>query len=291
MALLAILGPGPAPALAQDVSVFAPGSVSRPDDNLYRGSFTADGTTFYFFRKVTEGREDYRIYRSTRHAGAWGSPVEVRLGAGGESNLYPAVSPDGRHLVFTSYRPFPGDTSATPNANLWHAELDAGDWGEPRPLTLLSVPGNYDAGPWFDRRGALHWVSVSPDWQTRWHRVAAGPDAESWQDDPLLAPWADWRDDVRLWGATPSPDGDLMVLDVSERPNGGRWEPSDLWLARRITDGWSEPRRLGPAINTPGDYENFVVFSPDGRDMLFVRGFTTYYRVALSQLEHSAAHD
>jgi len=45
-------------------------------------------------------------------------------------------------------------------------------------------------------------------------------------------------------------------------------------------------RRLGPAVNTSSDYENFVVFSPHGRDMLFVRDFTTYYRVPVSQLGH-----
>jgi hypothetical protein len=33
-------------------------------------------------------------------------------------------------------------------------------------------------------------------------------------------------------------------------------------------------------VNTPEAYENFVLFSPDGRGLYFVRGFGQYYRIS-----------
>lgn len=268
---------------AQDVSVFAPGVVSVNGGNVFRGAFTPNGAEFYFFRKMTQGQEDYRIYRSTREPEGWGAPVRIRLGEGEHSDLYPTVSPDGRRLVFSSYRPFPGDTSSKPNANLWLAEWEGEGWGDPVPLTALSTPENYDAGPWFGGDGVLHWVSLEPDWRTRWPRRTSALDGEGYEADDLLTPWDDWRDDLRVRGGRPSPDGRLMVLDVSVLM-GGRPGPTDLWISRKTETGWGEPVRLGGTVNTADQFENFEVFSPDGRFLYFVRNFETYHRVAVDEL-------
>ncbi|MEO8587889.1 MAG: hypothetical protein ABI432_00830 [Flavobacteriales bacterium] len=52
----------------------------------------------------------------------WSEPSMVHFGAKNTSDLYPAPSPDGSVVVFTSYRPIPGDTSSHPSANLWYVE-------------------------------------------------------------------------------------------------------------------------------------------------------------------------
>ena len=39
--------------------------------NVFRGTFTSDGDTLYYFKNVTEGEEDYRIFRSHRSDGSW----------------------------------------------------------------------------------------------------------------------------------------------------------------------------------------------------------------------------
>ena len=52
-----------------------------------------------------------------------------------------------------------------------------------------------------------------------------------------------------------------MLLEVSPKPGGQqRPGPSDLWMSRRDGGGW----RL-----------------PDGCDLIFVRDFSAFYRVAL----------
>ncbi|MEN8376473.1 MAG: hypothetical protein ABFS34_13590 [Gemmatimonadota bacterium] len=274
-----------------EVEVFGPGTISVQGESLYKGTFTPDGREFLFFRKVGDAGEDFRIYRSGLGDDGWGSPELLDLGAPGSSDLYPAVSPDGRWLVFSSYRPFPGDTTSSPNANLWFSAREGDGWRAPHPMLGASVPANYDAGPWFDSASWLHYHTTLPDWsQTFAMRVAPGATlAEGASSmDPLIEPFADWREGLHVWSGTPSPDGSLMILDVSEIDAEGRRGPTDLWAVWRHEGEWTEPRRLDDEVNRPESYENFVVFSPDGGDLFFVRGFATYYRLPVDRLPATA---
>lgn len=272
-------------------SVFGPGTISKPGGSLYRGRFSPDGGEFWFFRKVAKKGEDYRIFRSRRRPEGWAEPEQVTFGAAGVSDLYPTPSPDGRTLVFTSYRPFPGDTGAHPNANLWYVERRGGGWSEPRPMRGASTPASYDSQPWFDASGTLHFASTTPDWKRTHHRkLPPGVELGSagFEPDPLVDPWRDWDPSRYVWHAFPSPDGTFALLEVSDLDEKGHRGPSDLWLVQREAGGWGPPRRLGPEIDTPEAYENFPVFTPDGRAVLFDRGFETYYQVSIADLLASA---
>jgi hypothetical protein len=283
--LLLVLLLAPA-ASAQEATmgatVFAPGTISIEGGNVYRGAFTPDGREFWFFRKVTEGEEDYRIFVSRlSDDGSWGAPERVLL-AGEYSELYPSISPDGGRMVFTSYRSVPGDTTDHPNANLWYVDRNPdGSWGTPVFMSAASTLANYDNNPRFRPDGAVEFGSTTPDWSrndrfvTRWDGTRYGPP----EPDPMPDAWARWRDDVTISNATLSPDGTLAVLDVREQDDEGRPGPSDLWFSRLVEGGWSEPERLAAGVNTPGDFENFAVFSPDGGTLHFVRGFHLYWRV------------
>lgn len=265
-----------------EATVFAPGTISIEGGNVYRGAFTPDGREFWFFRKVTEGEEDYRIFVSRlSDDGSWGAPERVLL-AGEYSELYPSISPDGGRMVFTSYRSVPGDTTGHPNANLWYVDRNPdGSWGTPVFMSAASTLANYDNNPRFRPDGAVEFGSTTPDWSrndrfvTRWDGTRYGPP----EPDPLPDAWAGWRDDVSISNATLSPDGTLAILDVREQDEEGRPGPSDLWFSRLDDGGWSEPERLAAGVNTPGDFENFAVFSPDGSTLHFVRGFHLYWRV------------
>ena len=267
------------------VETFAPGVVTVPGESLYRGRFSPDGDRFYFFRKVTPGEEDYRIFVTRRTAtGGWGEAERVEVG-GEHSDLYPTLSPDGTTLVFASYRPPP--SGPTGQANLWYARRDGDGWDEPVYMDEASDPRAYNPGPTFDPDGWLRYKREV--WGPRPERdhlrvpVAAdgfGPP----ERDPLLDPFQDWREDVRLWEGTLSPDGSLLILGVSElHPVTGQATPSDLWVTRREEDGWSEPVALSGAVNSPG-WETFVTFTPDGRYRLFGRGSTTYHIVPVADL-------
>src|SRR5687767_5531102 len=173
-------GGSPAPT-PEDPEVLGPEAVSV--GNVFRGSFTPEGDTLYFFRNVTEGREDYRVFRTHRAGARWSDPERVALG-GEFSDLYPALSPDGRRMVFSSYRPAPGDTSSHPSAYLWYVERGdsaGGAWGAPVFMAEASAWGHYHAQPSFTADGALHFNRSGWDYRghsehvSRWNGRAFGP--------------------------------------------------------------------------------------------------------------------
>lgn len=288
--LILILIPSPSIAFSMQygstgeaAAVFGPGTISIEGGNVFRGAFSPDGREFWFFRKVTEGAEDYRIFVSRlADDGSWGVPERVLLG-GDYSELYPSISPEGGRMVFASYRAVPGDTIDHPNANLWYVDRNSdGSWSTPVFMSAASTLANYDNNPRFRPDGAIEFGSTTPDWSrtdrfvTRWDGTRYGVP----ETDPLLDAWAGWRDDVSIANATLSPDGALAILDVRERDDEGRLGPSDLWFSRRVDGGWSDPEPLAGGVNTPDDFENFAVFSPDGNAIHFVRGFQLYWRIA-----------
>ncbi len=269
----------------EEISVFAEDIVSVENDNLFRGNFSPDGDSFYFFRKIDPDAEDYRIWVTTNNGERWGQPIRVVLGEDGHSDLYPTISPDGERLVFSSYRPVDGDTSNHPNANLWMSRRNGSGWGDPVLLGASTTLANYDAGPWIDGDGVLHWVSTTPDWRNRMPRLSRPTENgyAAFESDPKLDRWANLSGQFRLWDAIPSPDGSFVILGVS-RLEGNRPLPSDLWIAFRQGSGWSEPVSLGETVNSAGNHENFVTFDPTSGDMLFVRAFATYFRVSRESL-------
>jgi hypothetical protein len=88
------------------------------------------------------------------------------------------------------------------------------------------------------------------------------------------------RPDLDIAGASPGPRDDLVFLDVATRDSASGRRASDIWIMERNATGWGQPRPLDPAINSP-EFETFPFFSPDGRDLFFVRAFATFHRVNL----------
>jgi hypothetical protein len=260
--------------------VFAPDVLST--GNAWKGSFAQDGRSFYFFMKQPTGKENYRIQVSRRQGDAWTAPERVDLG-GDFSDLYPTVSPDGRRLVFVSYRPAPGEApGGEPHAMLWLAPRVGDGWGEAVYLESLNVPGQYHSQPAFDGQGALYFRRSRPGgdtvtYVTRWTGEAYGAPEPY---DPINRWSSGWREGLFVWGGVPGPDGSFIVLEVSA-VEGKKRGPADLWVTRGRGGTWTEPRPLGNGVNTPGN-ENFIFFSPDGRDLFFVRDFARFYRVPVA---------
>jgi hypothetical protein len=251
---------------------------------LFRGQFSPDGQELFYFKKVTPGEEDYRIFVSRLANGSWSEPVRTLI-AGEHSELYPALTPDGRHLVYSAYYPVPGDTSSHPNAHLYVAERRGSGWDEPALQRQASRIGWYHSGPVIGPDKALYFAVTSPDWRTavamrsEWNgREYAAPsphgDAERWRG------WG--SDRLAVYGAQPTPLDSVMLVFASERNSGGRNRPADMYVSFSRASGWSEPRLLGAGVNTPDAVENFPFFSPDGCELLFTRGFSRFFRVSLA---------
>ena len=251
---------------------------------LYRGTFSADGRTLYYFLKVTPNREDYRIYVSRWGDGRWAKGERLDLG-GDFSDLYPSVTSDGQRMVFASYRPAPGDTSSHRNAYLWYSDRRGDAWGPPVFIGSAARWGYYHSGPIIRDDRSIRFGRTTPDYRSsvtmevRWNGREYAPATEL-ADDPA-APWRNWRKETHyVWGGQLSPRGDFVLLDVSELDARGRRGASDVWVSVRRGEGWTEPVPAGGDINRAG-YENFVVFHPDGCTLVFVRDFTSFQQVSI----------
>lgn len=252
--------------------------------NVFRGTFTPDGDTLYFFRNVTEGEEDYRIFRSHRDGAAWTKPEPISLG-GDYSDLYPAISPDGRRMVFSSYRPAPGDTSAHPSAYLWYVERQGAGWGPPVFMAEASAWAHYHSQPIFDAQGDLYFNRSGWDYRGHSEHVSRW-DGERYAAPDTSAGWLTWRGRIepghQLYETTPGWDGSFVLLVIGERPDSGRPGPPDLHVSFRSDTGWTAPRPLEAGVNTPLA-ENFAFYGPGGRELYFVRDFAGFYHLPLER--------
>ena len=250
--------------------------------NVFRGTFTSDGDTLYYFKNVTEGEEDYRIFRSHRIGRSWSEPERVSLG-GDYSDLYPAITPDGRRMVFSSYRPAPGDTSTHPSAYLWYVQRQPSAWGEPVFMAEASEWAHYHSQPIFDARGELFFSRSGWDYRGHSEHVSRW-EGEGYGKADTSAAWLALRDRVgpgrHLYELTPGYDGSFALLVVGERPDSGPPGPPDLQVSFRSDTGWTAPRPLQGGVNT-ALAENFAFYAPGGRDLYFVRGFERFYRLPL----------
>jgi len=267
---------------ATDEVPVLPDVVAVAEGRLFRGALSADGLEFYYFVKVAAGEEDYRVYQTRRTNSGWSEPTMLPLGDSSASSMYPAVSPDGELLVFTSSRSLGGEGGEPGKANLWAARRSDSGWSDPFLLADASTPENYDAAPWFGPGGRLHFTSTSPDWRESWMRTAPRTSESfgQWTDDPTWAEM-DWpRSTHHFWSGVLNGAGTLAVLELSARLADGSLDNADLWVVRRGPMGWTEAEPLGRDVNTEG-VENFPTFAPDDTTLVFVRDFTAFRSVTL----------
>lgn len=271
---------------AAKAEVFGAGVLSVGE--VYRGCFSADGRTLFFFKKVGEG-EQYRIFESHQDGNTWTEPRHVDLG-GEFSNLYPAISRDGARLAFSSYRPAPGAADHKPKAHLWYVDRYGDRWGPAVFMAKASTPGYYHSWVQFGDDGRLYFRRTTPDW-SRTETMTSEWNGHEYDTPRPYEPaerWKGWRADVTIVGGSPGPGVDTVFLDVATRnPTTGKGA-SDIWVSIRRGDSWTEPRKLGAGINSDG-YDVFPFVSPDGADLYFVRDFATFYRIPLREALRSVA--
>ncbi|MBO6505732.1 MAG: PD40 domain-containing protein [Kordiimonadaceae bacterium] len=264
----------------------APGVISSTGDEVFRGVYNPEQTEFAFFRSMP-GQENYGIFVSHKKDLDWQKPNRVTFGSV-HSDFYPAFSPDGRAMVFSSYRPIEPTSTRSANANLWQSSKTPNGWSMPKYLANISTPDQYDNRVHFLDDATLRFSSTSADWSESMEYVAQIADDGSFHQPNIDAArnqfrvWAARHNNIHLWNSDLTPDGNLAVIEVSETSQDGRPGPADLWFSKKSGEVWSEPKPILPSVNTEGEDENFPTFTSDGKTMTFVRGFRAFYSIAVS---------
>jgi hypothetical protein len=231
--------------------------------------FSADGMTLIFSMG-----EPSQIYVSTRRDGAWSAPEPASFSDAG-ANFEPFLMGDQRTLLFGSTRS-PGREPGVPRT--WRTTLQSdGAWSAPE----LLIATESDTGIWYANGPSLDqiyfsgelpgamgasdlWVIDTRTARARPQRLPAPLNSEHIEWDPYLTPGGD------------------AILFASDRPGGyGR---VDLYVSFRLHDGWTTPRNLGGAINTPSA-EVATAISPDGRTLFFVREPNQVFAVSTDVIE------
>lgn len=220
-------------------SVFEPGRLSGPasEDCL---SLTPDGNTAVY--DVSNGANVF-IVISHRVAGVWSRP-EIALFSGRWKDHDPALSPDGRFLVFASNRPIAPGTPALSNwGTLWRVDRTAdGKWGVPRLLPPTVNFSTRTYAPSIAADGSLYFIAPNSagimhifrsQYRNGTYEKAveqAVGDPRAHEKDPGVAP-----------------DESFIVFDSSDPKKKGA--PDRLFIAFRKGDHWGKVIDLGDGVN------------------------------------------
>ncbi len=241
--------------------------------NVYKGNFSNDYSTFYFFRHNKPDNEDYRIFQSTFLKNKWGEPKEISF-SDSSSDLYPMVSTiEENKLFLISYRRTPPDTSQKPNANFWYATKINNDWSDPMPFEPANLIYNYNSQPCITNSGNIYFTSDKPDWsKTLTYKMEYKDGA--YQKPTLF----DYVNQLRIldttktfWEVCVSPNEEYMVMTISEKGKEAK-----LYLSHRIKETWTIPTYIGDIIKEDMS-GNFPYITKDGEFLIFTREFSSFY--------------
>lgn len=105
--------------------IFAPDVLVKPKLAHSNIVFTKQGTEAYWCYNG--------IWFSKLHNGRWLTPKLVPFSRKEFSDDAPFLSPDGKHLFFTSKRAI-NDSDTTRKENIWVVDIEENGWSNPKPL-------------------------------------------------------------------------------------------------------------------------------------------------------------
>jgi Tol biopolymer transport system component len=262
---------------AFSAEVFAAGIVSSDQGESWI-SFDPSGDLAVFGRHNANWGE-HTLY-VTRREGGWSDPVVAPF-SGTYGDRGARFSPDGRLLFFSSNRPRPGGDPEPADYNLWVVERTAEGWGAPQLLPAPVASPAADAHPSIAADGTVYFASGRAGGAGEWDLYLARPTSDGYAVESL-------GPDIN----TPLPETDVYV-DPQQRflvfvrtndPSG--FGGDDLYYSERSEDGWSAPRNLGDAVNTP-EYEYGPLVSWDGSRLYFTshaNGPADLYEIAAQEV-------
>jgi len=280
--------------------LFAEGIISTVDDEI-GGSFSPDGTEFYFSRLVPYttlprlGLMCVSYYRN----GQWSTPEALPF-SGKYLDYPPKFDSTGKKLLFASSRPLPDGTRG--GVRIWEVERTASGWGDPHPLpTPVNASGSYwNADPSESNDGTLYFSSDRGG-QGAIHIYRTRLVDGKYSEPEKLG--IEINSEFNEYQPYVSPDGNTLIFVSSgaqgppynHRPEdintGGKpYLRGDLYISFNRGGKWTSARHLEHGVNSFAE-EEFPFLTPDGKYFFFSSErspFTvpTAHRLTYDELEN-----
>jgi hypothetical protein len=246
---------------------FAPGILPR--DLHSTPAFAPDGTQVYW--KAMEGPN--RLTYSRQVDGRWTAPRAASLGLLSFSSDDPALSPDGRTLYFTSWRPLKWTRPLAHKERIWQVQAARSGRRWQRPTPLSDAVNATDLHWQFSlaENGALYFAAQGDLYRAP---LVDGQHAAPQRLGPAIN---DPAEGVPSREGTPfvAPDERYLIFS-SDREDDSQGR-EDLYVSYQQADGtWSPAINLGPAVNSAAP-ELCPRVSPDGKYLFFLSGKSGTY--------------
>jgi len=230
--------------------IFAPGIVSVPDFTEYSGTFSADGTEYYFYR--FSKTLPPTIFFSKLTGGKWTAPEPASFSKG-----YPAFEPhltfDNKNLYFAWAKPLPAGVTGDPNMpGIWVTTRTANGWSDPAYAGQGMFVSSDRSGHIYitdmstrnmNGKTTLAQVEMKDGRFTGFEKLSISPEFEEGPAHPY-----------------PAPDGSYMLFDVG----GG----NHMFVSFKKKDGsWGEAIDL--ADHGFDKMAGGATISPDGKYLFF----------------------
>jgi len=275
---ISIIGPGQfeAPAQEPDIDylgqtppgiapeVFGAGKISIADQRERSLAVSPIGDEMFFCRVSFPNN---KIMHTVKTGIEWSLPDTAAFSEDCWTTE-PAFSPDGQYLYFASSK---GKSNAS-NYSLRRVKKVDHGWAEPE--SLLDLEGNtvWEFHPAVTKDATLyfaHWKNSTGDIYVS--RLTG--DAYSTATSVGLPVCTQYEE----YGPYVDPDENYMILR-SNRPGG--YGDLDGYISYRKNDGtWTNPKNLGPFINTTG-VDDAGDISPDGKFVFLTRDNEIYWASA-----------
>lgn len=227
--------------------LFQPSVISTADVE-YGGTFSPDGSEFYFVRaegKWGTGSLASTIYYSKLEKGKWSDPVVASF-SGQYDDSDPHLTEDGHSLYFISSRPA---TDSVQSADIWKVTKgEDGRWSEPYRLDDPINSNHQEYSPFTTASGDLYFASDRPGGFGQGDLYVAHQ-----QDGEFTTPinlGSSLNSAQGEWNLSLDRDGNTLLFEASGRPKN-QSSYGDLYISYRDSSAWSVPQNLAE-LNTTG---------------------------------------
>ncbi|WP_420603274.1 hypothetical protein [Flagellimonas sp.] len=263
------------------VSDFAPELSVK--GNTFKGSFSDDFNTFYFFRKVDPETEKYIPYVSHYLDGKWTDPKVISYFDKDNSYTYQLKIPGKEQLVFISDKKMEKDTAQnkSSNYNFWSTKILEAGFSEPEAFGYENLIYNYNSQPCVSEDGTIYFTSDASDWSATYsYKMEAI--SEGYATPELFQPVNNWRknQDWDVFEFAMSPKADYMIICIQDKTQD--IVSTDLFISHLKDGNWTYPKKLNADINS-SETENFPTITQDGSYLIFTRAFSEFKIVPTSQ--------